>query len=137
MSETSVEPLHVLSAEDQRLYAEMVSVLFAAAGHTVVTAENGQEAQDIASMVKFDLLVTDYKMPQVDGLALVSRLKETGFTGKIIVHAGNLPLEIRAQFERLQVDEILSKGPESDQLVSLAEHLCRGAPRNFRDDASQ
>jgi CheY-like chemotaxis protein len=127
MSAASAAPLNVLSAEDQRLYADMVRALFKEAGHTVVTAENGREAQDIASMVKFDLLVTDYKMPQVDGLALVTWLKETGFRGKIIVHAGNLPLEIRVQFERLQVDEIVSKGPESDQLVPLAERLCWGA----------
>jgi CheY-like chemotaxis protein len=137
MSAAPADHLHVLSAEDQRLYAEMVSTLFTEAGHAVVTVENGREAQDIASMVRFDLLVTDYKMPQVDGLELVTRLKETGFTGKIIVHAGNLPLEIRAQFEELHVDEIVSKGSESDQLVSLAERLCRGAPRNFRDHASQ
>lgn len=125
MRAASAGQLHVLSAEDQRLYADMVSALFTEAGHTVVTADNGREAQDIASMVKFDLLITDYKMPQVDGLVLVTRLKEAWFGGKIVVHAGNLPLEIRAQFERLQVDEIVSKGPESEQLVSLAERLCR------------
>jgi CheY-like chemotaxis protein len=115
--------LHVLSAEDQRLYAEMVSALFEGAGHTVVTAENGQEALDLASMAKFDLLVTDHKMPHVDGLVLVTRLREIGFTGKIIVHSSRLTETDSTAYRGLGVDLIVMKGPETENLVGLTKGL--------------
>lgn len=115
--------LHILSAEDQRLYAEMVSTLFEAAGHTVVTAENGQEALDLASMAKFDLLVTDHKMPHVDGLVLVTRLREIGFMGKIIVHSSRLTETDATAYRGLGVDLIVMKGPETENLVGLTKGL--------------
>ena len=43
-------------------------------GHRVVTASNGADALDLASQHKFDLVVTDYKMPRMDGLELIKRL---------------------------------------------------------------
>ena len=115
--------LHILSAEDQRLYAVMVSALFEDAGHTVVTAENGQEALDLASMAKFDLLVTDHKMPHVDGLVLVTRLREIGFTGKIIVHSSRLTETDVTAYRGLGVDLIVMKGPETENLVGLTKGL--------------
>jgi CheY-like chemotaxis protein len=115
--------LHILSAEDQRLYAEMVSTLFEGAGHTVVTAEDGQEALDLAAMAKFDMLVTDHKMPRVDGLVLVTRLKETGFTGKMIVHSSRLSEQEVASYRRLGVDLIVMKGPDTEKLVGLTKEL--------------
>jgi len=115
--------LHILSVEDQRLYAEMVSTLFENAGHTVVTAEDGQEALDLAAMAKFDLLVTDHKMPRVDGLVLVMRLKETGFGGKMIVHSSRLSEQEAAFYRRLGVDLIVMKGPDTENLVGLTKEL--------------
>lgn len=115
--------LQILSAEDQRLYAEMVSTLFEDAGHTVVTAEDGQVALDLAAMVKFDLLVTDHKMPRVDGLVLVTRLKESGFTGKMIVHSSRLSEQEVASYRRLGVDLIVMKGPDTEDLLGLTKEL--------------
>jgi CheY-like chemotaxis protein len=135
----SKQPLKIIFAEDQELYADLVAIRFRDAGHILTWAKDGHAAlEEITRRPdEFDLLVTDQQMPVLDGLSLVHRLRQKGFPGRIIVHAGNLPPDKRAQFEELHVDEIVSKGSESDQLVSLAERLCQGAPRNFRDHASQ
>ncbi len=116
-------PLHILSAEDQRLYSEMVSNLFEKAGHTVTTAENGQDALDLASMARFDALVTDHKMPHIDGLVLVTRLKGIGFPGRIVVHSSRLTEDEATSYRGLGVDCIVKKGPETANLVGLTEAL--------------
>jgi CheY-like chemotaxis protein len=45
-------------------------------GHRIVTAANGSEAMEEFTAHKFDLVVTDYKMPRMDGLELIGRLRK-------------------------------------------------------------
>lgn len=124
--------LCVLCAEDQPAYAALVVLHFEKAGHTVECVPNGQIAwEEISSdPAKFDLLVTDQQMPQLDGLSLVRRLRQAGFPGRIIVHAAGLTAEAKSQFGRLKVDAIVSKGAESDHLTGTAESLFQGTGKS-------
>jgi CheY-like chemotaxis protein len=45
-------------------------------GHKIVTASNGADALELFSESKFELVVTDYKMPRMDGLELIKRLRK-------------------------------------------------------------
>ena len=49
------------------------------------TASNGQEALHIVETQHIDALITDLKMPGMDGLALIHELKKRSFTGPILV----------------------------------------------------
>ncbi len=44
-------------------------------GHTVLTASNGLEALEIFKNHKFDFVFTDFKMPIMDGITFLSKLK--------------------------------------------------------------
>jgi len=45
-------------------------------GHKIATACNGMEALEVYAQHKFDLVVTDYKMPKMDGLELIVHLRK-------------------------------------------------------------
>ena len=45
-------------------------------GHKVVTASNGSDALELFGASTFELVVTDYKMPRMDGLELIKRLRK-------------------------------------------------------------
>ena len=49
------------------------------------TASNGQEALHIVETQHIDAVITDLKMPGMDGLALIHELKKLNFTGPILV----------------------------------------------------
>ncbi len=57
-------------------------------GHKVVVASSGVEALDHFSQHKFDLIVTDYRMPKMDGLELIGRLKKQSPDILIILVSG-------------------------------------------------
>ena len=46
-------------------------------GHRIVTATSGADALEQFSHQKFDLVVTDYKMPRMDGIELIARLRKS------------------------------------------------------------
>lgn len=118
-------PLEILSAEDHKMYAELVETIFVRAGHHVCTAENGRAAVELlkAAPNRFDLVVTDHQMPEVDGEGLVLWLRDHEYGGRIIVHAASLPTAIVDRYRSLSVDHVLSKGRETDRLLPLAETL--------------
>jgi CheY-like chemotaxis protein len=57
-------------------------------GHHTVTASSGVEALEHLATQKFDLVVTDYKMPRMDGLELIVRLRKQTSDLPVILISG-------------------------------------------------
>ena len=60
----------ILIAEDEEALRGFVRRALADVGHDVTVAADGAEALDLLGRGKFDLLLTDIKMPLMDGIAL-------------------------------------------------------------------
>jgi YesN/AraC family two-component response regulator len=62
-----------------------------------------------AAAEPFDVIITDHRMPRMNGLDLVRRLRVRKFAGKIIVLSAYLTKENIQAYEELQVDMMLAK----------------------------
>jgi PAS domain S-box-containing protein len=69
-------PRSVLLAEDNRVNRRLVTAILAKAGHDVVTAENGREAVDLALGRRFDIVLMDVQMPEMDGYQATAALRD-------------------------------------------------------------
>ena len=78
----SEKPL-ILVADDETHILHVVSLKLRNAGFDVVTAEDGEEAFEIAIEQSPDLLITDYQMPYLNGLELCQKLNETEATADL------------------------------------------------------
>ncbi len=67
----------VLVADDDRLGARTIAAALRRAGFTVMLAQDGKAALDRLRAEPFDVLLTDWKMPRMDGIALILRVRET------------------------------------------------------------
>lgn len=66
----------ILAVDDSAAMRQMVGITLTGAGHDVQQAADGREALQFAERERFDLVITDVNMPQMDGLTLVKRLRE-------------------------------------------------------------
>jgi two-component system chemotaxis response regulator CheY len=66
----------ILIVDDTRSMRAMVTAVLQGAGYSVEAAADGAEALEKAKSRAFDLIVTDYNMPGMDGIALVRSLRE-------------------------------------------------------------
>src|SRR5689334_125488 len=57
-------------------------------GHKIHVASSGADALEQFSQHKFDLVVTDYKMPRMDGLELIARLRKQQPEIRIVLVSG-------------------------------------------------
>ncbi len=74
---------NILVADDESHILNVVSLKLTNAGYSVSTAADGQEALEMATAQRPDLIITDYHMPQLSGLELCQRLRANPATSGI------------------------------------------------------
>jgi len=67
--------VRILAVDDSASMRKMVSIALVGAGYEVEQAADGVEALQIAEKQKFDLVITDVNMPNMDGITLVRELR--------------------------------------------------------------
>lgn len=111
----------ILCAEDDGGIRDLLVAKFSEEGHSVHAVSNGLEALDAAQTTDFDILITDHQMPLMDGLALVRRLRNLAFRGRIFIFSGALPVENQKAYVDLKVDAIVAKPGELGLLSTLIQ----------------
>jgi len=66
---------NILAVDDSASMRQMVSFTLKGAGHTVVEAVDGVDALAKAKGGKFDLVISDVNMPNMDGITLIRELR--------------------------------------------------------------
>jgi CheY-like chemotaxis protein len=68
----------VLVVDDEDVIREFLTDILAAAGYTVVEAPDGVAALEAVERNRPSVILTDVRMPRLDGVGLVNRLRERG-----------------------------------------------------------
>ena len=71
-----VRHLRVLVAEDNPVNRKLAARILENAGHTVVCANDGQEAVDMLANERFDIVLMDVQMPRMDGFEATSEIRK-------------------------------------------------------------
>jgi CheY-like chemotaxis protein len=87
--------LTVLLAEDNEEYRNHLAVHLRSSGLEVIEAKDGQQALDfVLGDLSFDILVTDYQMPRLNGIDLVKHLRALGYRQPMIVWTAMTPTPV-------------------------------------------
>ena len=105
------ERLRILTVEDEPAVTQMLALLLGGPGAKITNACDGWMAlmKIGAAAEPFDVIITDHRMPRVNGLELVRRLRVRKFAGKIIVLSAHLTKENIQAYEELQVDMMFAQ----------------------------
>jgi signal transduction histidine kinase/response regulator of citrate/malate metabolism len=115
----SLRNMHVLFAEDNKVIAELTKMQLKKAGARVVHAENGIAAMREMRDQLFDLVLTDFFMPEMNGDELIRRLRNTDYHGPIVaVTAAGVGDEMHA-LKQAGADFVLAKPLLIDDLQKI------------------
>ena len=111
--------LRVLVAEDHPINLKYMSILLEKMGHEAVFCENGQEALQLLARQPFDVVLLDYHMPVLDGLATTEAIRlldgETAHIPVILVTA-DVVNDTRKRAQEVGVSAFASKPLQGDDL---------------------
>lgn len=81
----------ILLVDDDRLILDSLSLVLEAEGHQVWATSSAEQALTLARQIGPDVVVTDYRMPQMDGISLLEQLKELAPVPRMVVYTGEAP----------------------------------------------
>jgi CheY-like chemotaxis protein len=113
----------ILVAEDDRAVQSFVARALAHKGHTVTTADDGVQALEQLSANRFDLLITDIVMPQLDGIALALKVTRDYPELPILLMTGYSAERQRAHNLEVLICRVITKPFTLKQICAAADEV--------------
>lgn len=119
------EPARILVVEDEEALAQGLVVNLEDKGHRVELARDGREALAQAQAERFDLILLDLRLPEVDGFEVCQRLRQDGdFTPILMLTARSQPDDVIYGL-KLGADDYVAKPFDLAELLARVEGLLR------------
>ncbi len=117
----------IVVIEDNETMREGMAQALAKMGHEVVEAEDGEKGVEVATAQACDLVVTDYRLPGIDGLEVLPRLKARAPGAEVILITayGTIGLAVQAMQEGAA--DFITKPFSHEELRVKAEKALRRA----------
>ena len=118
---------HILTVDDSSSVRQMVSFTLRAVGYEVTEAVDGKDGLAKVEREKFDLIITDLNMPNVDGIQLITAVRK--MTGYSFVPILMLSTESQAEKKdagrKAGATGWIVKPFNADQLVAVVQKLVK------------
>jgi DNA-binding NtrC family response regulator len=118
-----MEKLNILVAEDGKSQREMLRDFLKDEGYSVTVAENGKDALLKLQEDCFDLVLTDYKMPGMDGMTLLKAGKELNPEVDVVVMTAFGTVETAVKAMKAGASDYITKPIDLDELQLLIERI--------------
>jgi anti-anti-sigma factor len=99
----------ILVIDDEKPTLMMFRLTLAAGGYEVFTAENGQQGLDAFNRERPGIVLTDIKMPGMNGIEVLKRIKEIDPLAEVIVITGHGDMDLAIQALNLDATDFINK----------------------------
>ncbi len=112
-----LEPAHILVVDDMELVRDVLGNFLTRKGYRVTVAENGNQALQLFNQESFDLVLSDVRMPGLDGLQLLKAVKDRDPRVPVILISGHND-DVKTVVEALKAgaDNFITKPLQMDEL---------------------
>ncbi len=118
----------ILIIDDEKPTLTMFRLFLGAYGYEVLTAENGAEGLGVFERMRPPIVITDIKMPGMDGFEVLRRIKELDGAVEVIVITGHGDMDLAIQALNLNATDFLNKPIQKhalDSALNRAEERLR------------
>ena len=109
----------ILIVDDEEGILKVLGITLADSGYEVLTASSGEEALGIFKDACPPIVLTDIKMPGMDGIELLRRIKEEEPDAEVIMITGHGDLELAIKSLQFKAADFITK-PINDDALEIA-----------------
>lgn len=125
----------ILFVDDDREILVMVEQYLTMKGYLITTADNGREAVEIVKAQRIDIVFTDYKMPEFNGLELLVAVKKVRPQTEVIIVTGYGSMESAIEAMKFGSRDYLQKPFKLDHLKLIIDRVVE--EKKFKDKAQR
>jgi len=112
----------VLIVDDEEAIRSSLKMIFEYEGYEVLLAANGPAGLKIAEKEAPDLVFLDIKMPQMDGLEVLKRLKAAEGSPPVVILSGHGNVKTAVEATKLGAFDFIEKPPESERILLVTRN---------------
>ena len=128
--------MRILVVDDEKIKRVTLSDDLATQGYEVEVAGDGQEAIDKLSAAAFDVVVTDLKMPNVDGIELLKWIKQGPLAEvAVVMMTAYGSIEVAVEAVKLGAFDFVTKPFRNDDIFPLLARIERERKEKAKADA--
>ncbi len=116
-SRNSKDSIKVLLVDDEELFREMTAETLNGKGFKVVAANSAEQALSRLDSQLFDVVLLDVRMPGMDGMELLGKLREERPTQQVVMLTGNATVSMAIDAMKLGAFDFLVKPAKIDDLI--------------------
>jgi DNA-binding NtrC family response regulator len=111
----------ILLVDDELVFTTNMSRLLTNRGYQVTTVKNGEEAMAALKEKSFDVMVLDLKMPVMDGITTLEKMKALNVLTEVLILTGHGSMDTAFQAIEMGAYDYVTKPCEIAELVSKIE----------------
>lgn len=124
--------IHVLVVDDEPLIRRSLSEFLTLEGYTASGADSAKEALNILKRVKADIILSDIRMPDMDGLALLKEIKARKYCVPVVMMTGYGTINNAISAIQLGAYDYITKPIIDNEIKVLLERLIK--EKNIADE---
>ncbi len=121
MNTSPMNPLKILLVDDEDGIRKVLKITLESAGYTILTAPDGETGLDIFVREAPDLVITDIKMPGIDGIELLKRIKHLNPETEVIMITGHGDMDLAVKSLQYEAADFITKPIDSLDLESAIQ----------------
>jgi len=123
MPKTEAPKLNVLLVDDDADMLSMLSKLLSRRGYAVETASSATTALAKLKKSSFEVVISDVRMPKMDGVALLEKVKERTPRTAVVLLTGYGTIETAVNAMKKGAYDYITKPPNPDEILLMLEKL--------------
>src|SRR6187399_693768 len=112
---------NILIVDDEQSYRQLLSLVFEGDGHTIRTASNGREALTLLQNEPADVVISDVKMPDMDGIEMLRSVRQTLPDLGVILMTAFASVETAREAFKLGADDFIQKPFDVEELKLIVK----------------
>lgn len=112
---------HILVVDDEEKMRHLLSIMLGRKGHRIDQAGDGMEALNMIRATHHDMVITDIKMPRMDGLALLKKITEMDIPCPVVFITAFATVESAVEAMQQGAVDYITKPFEEDRILLTVE----------------
>ena len=119
----SREHMHILVVDDEPNYCDVLKMILTAKKYSVDTAGNGSEALELLEKSAYDVVISDLKMPVMDGYDLLKEIRRREYDTEVIILTAFGTIEKAVETMKAGAYTYVTKGSDPEELLIELEKI--------------
>ncbi len=123
-------PFKILAVDDDAMVCNVYKMIFGDEGFDLTVVESGRQAKEMLAEKRFDLVIADFNMPDLDGFKLLQFVRDRRLKTRFILVSAYTTKGMELSFQKLRAEAVIHKPFNVSDMLAKVREVMNKEPFN-------